>query len=532
MAHAIPRRASGRWPGIAWPAIALVVTIAVGVPVESAAYSGDTAAAAGDLAVAAAFVVCGAAVWAHVRASDLTGPLLVATGVAWLAGSVVDELALLHRGPLVQLLVAAPSGRPRTSVEWTVVVAAYALAIAPDVARTEGATAALAIALTAVAVIRCLATRGLQRRARAVPALAATALAAVLTVAALADPADSDTVLWLYEVVLVVTAGAFLIDLRWGGWTQSAVTSLVIDLGDARSGSLAGVLAEAVGDPSLVVGYSVGDGRYADEQGGPVALPHPDSGRGVTTVRTAGEPAAVLVHDPAALLSRELSDAVIAAVHLTLDNARLEADVRARVREVEASRARLLHARDAERERLERRLHAGVGRRLDTAATALRELQDDPDESIAALPDELARTRAELHRFAAGLHPRDLEPGGLATALPALAAGMPLPVEVTVECAKLDDRLEVAAWFVCSEGLANVVKHSGAARAAVSVERTPGWLVVTVEDDGRGGANPADGRGLRGLAARTEAAGGRLEVGAAPAGGTRLRARLPLGEVA
>jgi signal transduction histidine kinase len=528
MAHAIRRRASGRWAGLAWPAIALAVTVAVGIPIESAAHPGDPAAALGDLAVAAAFVGCGVAVWEQPRGRDLTGPLMVATGVAWLAGTLADELALLHRAPLVQLLVTAPGGRPRTWAEWAVVAGAYALAAMPDLASGDDATAVLALALAGLALARCLSATGRQRRVRAVPACAAGAIALVLGAGAIADPADSGTVLWAYEAVLAATAVALLADRRWAASTEAAVTSLVIDLGDARSGSLAGVLGQAVGDPSLVVGYSQGDGRYADERGRPVTLPARESGRAVTTVEADGAPAAVLVHDPAALRSPRLSDAVTAAVHLALDNARLRADVRAGVREVEASRTRLLQARDTERRRLERRLRAGVGRRLDTAAASLRELADEPDELTAALPGELERTRAELRRFAAGLHPPDLETGGLEAALPALAAGMPVPVEVSVECGRLPEPLEVAAWFVCSEGLANVAKHSGAARATVGVERAPPWLVVTVEDDGRGGAEPAAGRGLRGLAARVEAAGGRLDVGTPPAGGTRLRARLPL----
>jgi signal transduction histidine kinase len=337
-------------------------------------------------------------------------------------------------------------------------------------------------------------------------------------------------VLWLYEAALVATAAAFFVDLRWGGWPQSAVTGLVIDLGDTRSGSLAGVLAHAVGDPSLVVGYSLGDGRYADDRGRPLALPDPDAGRAVTTVEIDGAPAAVLVHDPAALRSPRLSNAVVSAVRLSLDNIRLQGDIRARVREVEASRERLLHARDSERRRLEGRLHAGVGRRLDAAARALAGLEGSPDELLAALQGELERTRVELRRFAMGLHPPDLDSGGLAAALPELAARAPLPVEVSVGCGRLERRLETAAWFVCSEGLANVVKHSGAISAAIDVERAPGAVVVTVDDAGRGGADPSAGRGLRGLAARVEAVGGRLEIGTRPGGGTRLRATLPMEE--
>lgn len=530
MAQAIPLAAQWRPARVGWPAAALIATLVLGVPVEQAAYPGDPVAAAGDLAVAAAFVAAGAAVWAQRRAADLTGPLMVATGVAWLAGSLADELALLHRGPLVQLLLTAPGGRPRTWAEWLAVAAAYADGVVPAVGRDEGATVVLAVLIAGLALDRWARAGGLRRRSRAVPAAASIAIGLVLVAGAFADTSDADAVLWLYEAVLVATAVALFVDLQRGGWAQSAVTTLVVDLGATHTGSLAAALAHAVGDPSLEVGYRLGEGRYVDDHGRTLALPSADADRAVTEVEVAGSPAAVLVHDPAALRARGLSDAVTAAVRLALDNVRLQADIRARVRDVEASRDRLLRARDTERRRLETRLRAGVGRRLDSAARALAELSDDPDGLTSALPDELERRQVDLRRFAAGLHPRDLETGGLAVALPELVAGAPLSVDVGVECGRLDAALEVAAWFVCSEGLANVVKHAAAARAEIRVERAPGWLVVTVSDDGRGGADPSGGRGLSGLAARVEATGGRLEVGDGPHGGTRLVARLPLRE--
>jgi signal transduction histidine kinase len=200
------------------------------------------------------------------------------------------------------------------------------------------------------------------------------------------------------------------------------------------------------------------------------------------------------------------------------------------MQEVEASRGRLLTARDLERRRLEERLQAGVDRRLDAAARAVADLASDPVELMSSLPGALDRARAELRRFAAGLHPRGLEPGGLSSALSQLATGASLAVEVVVACGRLDPELEVAAWFSCSEALANVVKHAAAAHAAIGAESVTGWLIVTVEDDGRGGAEPSAGQGIRGLAARAEAVGGRLKVGDRPDGGTRLDARLPVRE--
>jgi signal transduction histidine kinase len=365
---------------------------------------------------------------------------------------------------------------------------------------------------------------GVQRRARAVPAAASGAVAFVLVSGAFVEAADADAVLWAWEGVLAGTAVALFVDLQRGGWADSAVSSLVIDLGDARAGSLGAALAHAVGDPSLVVGYRLGDGSYADERGLPLALPGTQAERAVTIVDSGGVPAAVLVHDPAALRAPGLAGAVTAALRLALDNRRLEADIRARVHDVDASRARLLHARDGERRRLETKLQAGVDRRLASAGRTLAGLGTNDDE----LMGELQRARAELRRFAAGLHPRDLDTGGLAVALPELAAGAPLPVDVSVACGRLGETLEATAWFVCSEGLANVVKHARAARAKISVECPPGYLMVRVDDDGRGGADASRGRGLRGLAARVEAIGGILEVGDGPNGGTRLAARLPV----
>jgi signal transduction histidine kinase len=539
MARALPLPAAGRPPRIAWPGLALVATLAAGLVVERSAHPGDAVAAAGDLAVALAFVGCGAAVWAQPRSAappapgmsargagaesasgsaDLTGPLMIATGVAWLAGSAADELALLHRGPLVQLLVTAPGGRPQTRAEWVAVAVGWAAAVVPG----APGWALLGLALAGAACARWGLAAGALRRARAVPAAAAVALAVVVAVGAVAPEADADTVLWGYQATLVAIAAALYADLRWGSWTQSAVTSLVIDLGDARSGSLAATVAHAVGDPSLRLGYRAAGG-YVDEQGRALALPPAGADAAVTTVEAGGAPAAVLVHDPATLRAPGLADAVTAVVRVALENARLQDDIRARVRDVEASRARLLRARDTERGRLDARLRAGVARRLDAAAACLADAPAD-------LRAELDRTREEVHRFAHGLRPHGLEAGGLAAALPELAAGAPLPVEVDVRCGRVDGTSELAAWFVCSEGLANVAKHAAATRATVTVAARAGRLEVTVEDDGRGGADATAGRGLRGLAARVEAAGGGLSVADRPGGGTRLHAWLPAKE--
>jgi signal transduction histidine kinase len=454
----------------------------------------------------------------------------VATGVAWLLGDLADELALLHRGPLIQLLVTAPTGRPHTWPERLVVLAGYVDAIAPGVGRDEDVTVALAAVVVAVAVARWARAGGVQRRARAVAAAAAVAVAAVLIGGSAADAGHGETLIWSYEAVLILTAAALFVDLR-RGWSEEAVTRVVIDLGDSpRGGSLTSALARAVADPSLVLGYVLDDGAVVDEVGGRVKLPSGETDRAVTSIETRDGVAAVLVHDAAALRASGLADSVAAAVRLALDNVELESQIRARLRDVEASRARLLAARDSELRNLEKRVRAGVEPRLERAAQALAGLERDPEPLVRVLPDDLRRAREELGRFAAGLHPVGLDTGGLPAALDALAAAAPVRVDLTVACGRLAEDVELAAWFVCSEALANVVKHAEANRVTIAAELSGGRLRVTVDDDGRGGADAAAGRGLRGLDAPVEAAGGSLEVGERRGGGTLLRAWLPARE--
>jgi signal transduction histidine kinase len=110
-----------------------------------------------------------------------------------------------------------------------------------------------------------------------------------------------------------------------------------------------------------------------------------------------------------------------------------------------------------------------------------------------------------------------------------LADGAPVPVEVSVTGSRLAPPVEAAAYFVCSEGLANVAKYAAVSRAAISVTSGAGTIVVTVSDDGVGGANPGRGSGLTGLADRVEALGGTFRVDSTPGRGTRLAAEIPLG---
>jgi signal transduction histidine kinase len=308
----------------------------------------------------------------------------------------------------------------------------------------------------------------------------------------------------------------------------------VVDLADRHEPqALRAAIARAVGDPALAIAYRVGE-QWVDEAGQPMLLPTEDRAtREVTVVEDSGTPVAALVHDPAALRDESLARSVAAAVRLAVANVRLQADVGARVREVADSRRRLVEAGDAERRHLREQLRAGAERDLGEVAISLAALAADREGETAvalvALAAELDAARADLARFAQGVHPRALTERGLRAALVELAAQSAVPVVLTVPHRRFPAAQEAAAFFVCSEGLANVAKYAGASRVRIEVAATGMRLQVRVADDGAGGADPARGSGLRGLADRVEALGGALAVSSPPGAGTRLQADLPIG---
>jgi signal transduction histidine kinase len=368
---------------------------------------------------------------------------------------------------------------------------------------------------------------GAVRRGRAVPLVVAVAVGAVLAVGSVAELAGTVhvDVLEAYELTLVLAALAFLADLRAAQWSRAAITGLVVDLGRRPAGGVVRErLARAVGDPSLAVGYVLGDGRApVDEQGRPVALPAPEAGRAVTPVRHDGRQVALLIHDPASLGDPRVVEGAASALGVAVANARLQADVRARVVEVEASTWRLIDAEDAQRRRLGSELRAQVDPLLEEAGQALLAA------GAQVLYRRLQAVHDQLARFASGLDPVALQEGGLAPALRVLAGQAGLPVALSLPDARYPSEVETCAWFVCSEAIANALKHAGASRLAIGVTPHDGMLRVEVVDDGRGGAEPARGSGLRRLAERVQARGGLLTVESRPGHGTRLVAELDLG---
>jgi signal transduction histidine kinase len=221
---------------------------------------------------------------------------------------------------------------------------------------------------------------------------------------------------------------------------------------------------------------------------------------------------------------------------LALENERLDAQLRASVQELRASRARLVESTDAARRRIERDLHDGAQQQLVALAISLRtaraQLDRDPDAARALLDEAMSgldEAMRELRELARGIHPAVLSQRGLGSALDALAQRLPLPVEIgSVPERRLPEPVEAAVYFVVAEALTNVTRYAHANHAHVVVTADGGTVDVRVTDDGIGGADPSKGSGLRGLADRVAALDGHLQVDSPVDQGTTVRAAIPL----
>ena len=206
-----------------------------------------------------------------------------------------------------------------------------------------------------------------------------------------------------------------------------------------------------------------------------------------------------------------------------------------RVQSLARSRAEIVAATDAERRRIERDLHDGTQQRLVSLAmhlgmarTSLTDADEPARQAIAKAHDEAVAALAELREFVRGLHPAVLNDRGLDAALPGIVARAPLPVRLRVDMAsRCSPSIEAVAYFVVSEALTNVAKHARASHGEVTVERRGDRLLVVVSDDGQGGAAPAAGSGLDGLAQRAAAVDGTLAIDSPPGGPTRITVELP-----
>jgi signal transduction histidine kinase len=488
-----------------------------------------------DAVVGVVLIACGLVAWDR-RAGSGTGPTMTLAGFAWLTGSLVPLALFWHRGPLVHLCLSYPTGRLRRRLAAISVAAAYVDGLVKPLASNDVVTVGLAMLVALAAADTFARTSGPARRSGLVALVSALAYAAALAGGALARLAGgdaNDAVLLVYDATVTSIAIVLLLQLLFGRWTEETVADLVVALGErAGAGTLRDQLAKALGDPSLIVGYWIAEqGRYVDDAGRPVDLPMLGDDRAVTEIGDHDDPVAVLVHDPATMDDPRLVASVAAAARLAVANARLQADIRGRVSQVAAARRRIVEAVDTQRRRLERELSEGAQRRLDVVLRLVADSRRDAaavdDFGLGDLQAEIRAAQAELSDFAQGIRPTALDHGGLAAAVPVLAGRAPVPVDLDVAVGRLPPAVEAAVFFVCSEALTNVAKHAHARHAWVAVALRDGEVVTSVRDDGVGGVDPKRGSGLRGLADRVEALGGRVDVRDGASGGTMLTAAIP-----
>jgi signal transduction histidine kinase len=326
----------------------------------------------------------------------------------------------------------------------------------------------------------------------------------------------------------------FLAGLLQARLDRASVTEFLKRVG-ANPGpyELQRAVAKALRDPTAEVAYWLPElGYYGDADGSRVELPQ-DPARGMTPIIREREPVAMLVHDPALADEREPLSSVAIATGLVIENARLQVQLIARLEELRVSRARMVDAEQRGRRALERDLHDGAQQRLVGLSLKLGRLGDDVhnDPELRSRLEEaitdVASSLTELRNLAHGIYPAAVRDHGLAVAIESLTTRASVPVRLSVSDRRWPETIELTAYYIVAESLTNITKHAHASAVVVEVLPDEIGLVVEVGDDGVGGATADGGTGLRGLADRVAAIGGRLRVDSPPGQGTRVRAELP-----
>ncbi|HSD76413.1 MAG TPA: histidine kinase [Solirubrobacteraceae bacterium] len=521
------------------------------------------------------YVLGGVIAWWR-RPDSRFGPLMIVAGfamsastLAWTDADVPHTIGqacdLLPAVLFLHVFLAFPSGRLDGALERVLVAGGYVTAVGlelvgmalggfgPDnlleLVAAPGAAGVLlqaqlvALAASCLAGVAVLAARRRARRplrrstAVLLDAFAlALVMIAVLFVLGAFDGPAFETVRRATFVAVGIAPVAFLAGLLDARLARSAVADVLVGLrGDPAPADVRDALARALRDPSLTLAYWLPQfGSWAGLDGRPARVPDPRGGRATTYVDRDGAHVAALLHDRSLADEPELLEAVRAAAGMALDNGRLHVELRARLEELHGSRGRVIEAAQRERQRLERDLHDGAQQRLIALSLELgrleRRLAGDPEarRRLDHAHREIATSLEELRDVARGLHPAVLTGHGLAVALESLAARAAVPVRLTVAFDdRLPEALEVAAYYLVCESLTNIGKHARATAATIAVARIDGHVVVEVVDDGVGGADTERGSGLRGLADRVEALGGRLLVWTPVGSGTRVRAEIP-----
>ena len=481
----------------------------------------------------------------------LSGPLAI---VGWTA-LVVMHLGVVAAAVLLAVRFRTAEGDERRQLRWLalaavpfpiLVLAAFFAALLNQelilAILAAGFVAAIPVAaLLAIEQYRLydvdrLLSRGLTYSLLTALLVACYALVVIFVSEALGGLGGSSQIAAVVATLAVVSIAApargrlqDALDRRFNRRRFDAVATVRRHVADPASDvPLENVLRDSLGDTSIRVAYRIEERNLWVGHDGIAVTPS----EGEIPVSSRGQRIASIAFDSARCDEVTMA-AVVGAARPELENERLRAAIALQLEEVRQSRERIVAAQQAERERIERDLHDGAQQRLLALALELRaaEVSGEPErarESLRHGVAELQRAIQDLRDLANGLRPAVLRDGGLAAAFDLLANRTPVAVRVTATDRRFPPAVEDAAWFIACESVANAVKHARPSGIDICAQAEDGHLRITVADNGCGGADPA-GRGLRGIADRAEAAGGRLTVGDAPLGGTIVFAELPCG---
>lgn len=510
---------------LGWGAAALGTALLVALAVRAGTTAADARAAFVllDVSIGIAFVIAGSVA----RGSVAERVLVVAVGMTWLAGSVWSSLGSLHQAVVAVALLGFPSARIRGPIQGLLTVAAVVVGLGVVPQLGVAALFAVIAGWTAIAA-------GSHRRGSAFPAVSAAGIAGALAMSWTATrfnlgAFDPRLALVVYEVVLLLIAGAFPLAIRSVARARRLADDVVADLRLEGLEGVAVALRGALGDPSLsVYRWDRRISAYVDDRGR--SVDRSTTGGRWMPVDGSDGPLAAVSHTSDQLDDRLTASAVVSAVALTVTNLRLREELMERLVELEASRSRILEAADVARTRFTEELRDDVEPSLRAARSELSGVAVTDPEAAAALDvvvGELAATSATLADLVMGVPPTSLGAGRLHAALEDLARRCSVPMSLTVaEDATATADLEATLYYVVAEAVTNAVKHARATHIAVDVERRDGTIVASISDDGRGGADPS-GSGLQGLADRLAVRGGRLRVESPPGAGTAVVASIP-----
>jgi signal transduction histidine kinase len=538
-----------------------------------------------DLAVGWLMIGCGL-LGAAARPRQPAGNRLVLAGFLWFIGTFMGADDPLSHAfgfafggyfnlVLAWLTLSFPGTRPATRAGTIVLIVAAVLFIAQTVARLlVSAPDVLGITLVdpdaamqavlwidvsraasifiagVLMVVKLLRTRD-PERSFVWPVLAAGAAVAIasisnarfaLTTLGFIPHLGEDVVIpleWAFNVFRIAVPLAILLGVLRIRGARTAIAGAVTEVGGTPSvATLRGALATALGDPGLRImrwdrdldGYIDSSGEDVSE----VELARLQDDPSLVVVRVDDGPDQLAIIVVARSLAEDpsLLDAGVALTRLVVRNEEQSLRIRGQLAEVRASRVRIVAAADVERQRIERDLHDGLQQRMVALAMQLRAAELDPAaraEALRAGSAEVLGLLDDVRELARGIHPAVLTEAGLAAAIRAAADRSPVPAEVELRLSgRGSAAAQATAYYVVSEGLANVAKHAAGATAVwVRAVEDDGWLRIVVEDDGPGGAD-SDGHGLAGLADRVAALDGRFSVGSRPGGGTKIVAEVPI----